>query len=140
MLFCLSSLGDLSRFRKVTHLRTTVLVLGDEKEGSVECSGLILAARSPVLEQHLSKSCHVTLDNCTGGMNLLQLCLDLLHGGRVSLNSNNVCFFLRFGIQFEIDELVKTCCVWMDENNISNGLKILKEPRTEKRLHLVLII
>ena len=73
MLFCLSSLGDLSRFRKVTHLRTTVLVLGDEKEGSVECSGLILAARSPVLEQHLSKSCHVTLDNYPGGMNHLQL-------------------------------------------------------------------
>ena len=55
----------------------------------------------------------------------------------MSLNSSNVMFLLRFSVQFEIDDLLETCCVWMEENSLSQELRILEEPSTLRRLRLL---
>ena len=64
MLFSLSPLGDISRLRKAQiHGKVLFLLEGC----SVECDGLILAARSPVLEQQLLDDYEVILDNYPPG-------------------------------------------------------------------------
>ena len=68
-LVSLSPLGDMSRYvrkeNKVPVHGTALFVL----DGSVvECSGVVLAARSPILEQHLVSSYEIVLEDYLGGI------------------------------------------------------------------------
>ena len=64
-------------------------------------------------------------------------CLEVLYGGNVFLNHDNIIPFLKFGIKFQIDELVNICCVWLQENGLYEDLGLLLNTDIDKRLKLL---
>ncbi|XP_063679662.1 uncharacterized protein LOC134815112 [Bolinopsis microptera] len=138
MLITLSPLGNLSRY--IRHLdkvpvHETALLLIDGN--SVCCSGAILAARSPVLEKVLKQNYEIVLDGFQDMIPQLNQCLEVLYGGAVSMTHDNVIAFLKFGITFQIDELVSPCCVWLQEKGLYQEIGLLLVHDIEKRLKLL---
>ena len=53
------------------------------------------------------------------------------------VSHDNVITFLKFGITFQIDELVNVCCVWLQEKGLYQELGLLLVNNIEKRLKLL---
>lgn len=63
--------------------------------------------------------------------------MEVLYGGTVFLTHENIIPFLKFGITFQIDELVNLCCVWLQETGLYDEMGQLLEDNIEKRLKLL---
>ena len=50
---------------------------------------------------------------------------------------DNIIPFLKFGITFQIDELVNLCCVWLQEKGLYDEMGQLLDDNIEKRLKLL---
>ena len=55
----------------------------------------------------------------------------------MSICLDNLVFFLRFSVQFDIDELLQICNSWMSANCFYQDINISVEPSTQSRLKLV---
>ncbi|KAL5262723.1 hypothetical protein ACHWQZ_G008205 [Mnemiopsis leidyi] len=137
MLISLSPFGNLSRFVKQgQRVHETVLLLLDGD--SIPCSGTILAARSPVFEKLVRENYEIHLYGFTGFAEQLGQCLELMYGGEVELDSTNIAIFLKFSVQFDINELLNLCAVWMENNNLfRESEQILNEQDKSKCLDII---
>ena len=138
MLISLSSLGNLSRFvrqKDRVEPHETVLLLVDGS--TISCSGTILAARSSVLEKAVGEHYEIFLDGFEGMLDQVHQCLELLYGGFILVDSDNIIPILRFSVQFEIAELLNLCAVWLVKHDLYQDCGLLTETVQEKKLKLV---
>ncbi|XP_063682317.1 uncharacterized protein LOC134817130 [Bolinopsis microptera] len=137
MLISLSPFGNLSRFvRQGNRVHETVLLLIDGD--SIPCSGTILAARSSVFETLVRENYEVHLLGFNGMAHQISQCLELMYGGQIMLDSSNIQAFLNFSVQFEINELINLCAVWMENNNLYlESEKILNEQDRSKCIDMI---
>ena len=98
------------------------LVLGTD---SFECSGIILARHSDVLLEMILQSKEIYLDDFTGEREVLEDCIDLLHGGEVEVGMGNIRGLLKFGLNYKVGDLVETCLGWVKSNIKKENLAAL---------------
>ena len=61
-------------------------------------------------------------------------CLKVLYGGNLLITHDNIIPFLKFGITFQIDELVNICCVWLHDKGNQKEREVFLDSDLEKRL------
>ena len=113
----LSELGDLSRFRQDAFKNEVFLTTQDGKI-NIKCNGVLLAARSVLIEDHFknSESNELPVDKFQDNIEALHTCLRLLYGGKEEINENNFDAVYRFGAEYKIEEIMKCTLDWVNEN------------------------
>ena len=99
----LSQLGDVSRFVDENFKNEVFLVTGDK---SVKCNGIMLAARSSIIEDILLTNDTIPATQFSDNIPGLYSCLKLLYGSCVIINENNYKSIYKFGKLFQIQEMI----------------------------------
>ena len=109
-MFFLTSLGNLTRFRRSTIKSEAYLVT---ENVCIKSHGVLLAARSSILEEMLKKSENIPVLELSDNMAGLEDCLDLVYGGSVSIGENNFKAIYKFGKLFQIREMMDGVSAWI---------------------------
>ena len=93
------------------------------KSEVIECSGAVLCQHSAILQDLFAKDNEIFLDNYTH----IQDCLLVLHGGEITLTMDNILDFMKFSVQFGINEIYLQCLDWIEKNfSARNVMKIFR--------------
>ena len=109
-MFSLSPLGNVTRFIQLKIHSDAYLVTEDE---CIPCNGLLLAARSSVIEELVKKSTDIPAIEFSDDIPGLRLCLELLYGGNVGINTSNFSCIFKFGKIFKVQEMIDGVLSWV---------------------------
>ena len=109
-MFSLTSLGDLTRFRRSTIKSEVYLVTEDV---CIKSHGVLLAARSAKLEEMLEQSENIPVVEFSDNMAGLEDCLDLVYGGSIFIEEDNFKAIYKFGKLFQIREMMDGVLAWI---------------------------
>ena len=112
-IFTLSQLGDISRYLK-DNFRNQVYIITEDKP--IKCSGILLASRSTIIEEVIQNSKNIPAIEFSDNIPGLFACLKLVYGGSVDINKENYRSILKFGIIFQIPEMVDAILSWIAED------------------------
>ena len=111
-MFTLSQLGDISRYLK-DNFRNQVYIITEDKP--IKCSGILLASRSTIIEEIIENSKNIPAIEFSDNIPGLFACLKLVYGGSINISKENYRSILKFGIIFQIKELVDAVLSWIAE-------------------------
>ena len=103
-------MGDASRFVNENFKNEVFLVTEDK---SVKCNGIMLAARSSIIEDILQTSDTIPATQLSDNIPGLYSCLKLLYGGSVIIDENNYKSIYKFGKLFQIQEMMNCIIDWV---------------------------
>ena len=109
-MFSLTSLGDLTRFRRNNVKNEAYLITQDE---SIKVHGIILAARSAKIEEMLKENEKIKAVEFSDDLTGLEDCLDLVYGGSVEIREDNFKTIYKFGKLFQICEMMERVLSWI---------------------------
>ena len=109
-MFSLTSLGNLTRFRRSTIKSEAYLVT---ENVCIKSHGVLLAARSSKLEEMLEESENIPVVELSDNMAGLEDCLDLIYGGSICIGENNFKAIYKFGKLFQIREMMDGVLAWI---------------------------
>ena len=109
----LSQLGDISRYLK-ENFRNQVYIITEDKP--IKCSGILLASRSTIIEEIIENSENIPAIEFSDNIPGLFACLKLVYGGSVDISKENYRSILKFGIIFQIPEMVDAVLSWIAED------------------------
>ena len=112
-MFVLSPLGDVSSFRR-KGLKNEVYLITEDK--CIECSGVLLAARSPVISELLETSQNIPATEFSDNIPGLEDCLDLIYGSSIQIGDRNYKTIYKFGKIFQIKEMMDGILSWVTED------------------------
>ena len=108
----LSQLGDISRYLK-DNFRNQVYIITEDKP--IKCSGILLASRSTIIEEIIENSENIPAIEFSDNIPGLFACLKLVYGGSINISRDNYRSILKFGIIFQIKEMVDAVLSWIAE-------------------------
>ena len=108
----LSQLGDISRYLK-DDFRNQVYIITEDKP--IKCSGILLASRSTIIEEIIENSENILAIEFSDNIPGLFACLKLVYGGSINISKENYRSILKFGIIFQIKEMVDAVLSWIAE-------------------------
>ena len=111
-MFTLSQLGDISRYLK-DNFRNQVYIITEDKP--IKCSGILLASRSTIIEEIIENSENIPAIEFSDNIPGLFACLKLVYGGSINISRDNYRSILKFGIIFQIKEMVDAVLSWIAE-------------------------
>ena len=106
-------LGDVSSFRR-KGLKNEVYLITEDK--CIECSGVLLAARSSVISELLETSHNIPATEFSDNVPGLEDCLDLIYGSSIQIGDGNYNTIYKFGKMFQIKEMIDGILSWATEN------------------------
>ena len=109
-MFSLAPLNDLTRFRRNTFKNEVYLITEDL---SIKCNGIPFAARSSKIEDMLEKSENIPVVEFSDEIAGLEVCLDLIYGGRVAITEDNFKTIYKFGMLFQICGMIEVVLAWI---------------------------
>ena len=109
-MFSLTSLGDLTRFRRNNVKNEAYLITQDV---SIKVHGIILAARSAKIEEMLKENEKIKAVEFSDDLTGLEDCLDLVYGGSVEIREDNFKTIYKFGKLFQICEMMESVLSWI---------------------------
>ena len=109
-MFSLTSLGDLTRFRRNNVKNEAYLITQDK---SIKVHGIILAARSAKIEEMLKENEKIKAVEFSDDLTGLEDCLDLVYGGSVEIREDNFKTIYKFGKLFQICEMMERVLSWI---------------------------
>ena len=112
-MFTLSQLGDISRYLK-DNFRNQVYIITEDKP--IKCSGILLASRSTIIEEIIENSENIPAIEFSDNIPGLFACLKLVYGGSINISRDNYRSILKFGIIFQIKEMVDAVLSWITED------------------------
>ena len=112
-MFTLSQLGDISRYLK-DDFRNQVYIITEDKP--IKCSGILLASRSTIIEEIIENSENIPAIEFSDNIPGLFACLKLVYGGSINISRDNYRSILKFGIIFQIKEMVDAVLSWIAED------------------------
>ena len=112
-MFVLSPLGDVSSFRR-KGLKNEVYLITEDK--CIECVGVLLAARSPVISELLETSQNIPATEFSDNVPGLEDCLDLIYGSSIQIGDRNYKTIYKFGKIFQIKEMMDGILSWATED------------------------
>ena len=112
-MFTLSQLGDISRYLK-DNFRNQVYIITEDKH--IKCSGILLASRSTIMEEIIENSENIPAIEFSDNIPGLFACLKLVYGGSINISKENCRSILKFGIIFQIEEMVDAVMSWIAED------------------------
>ena len=112
-MFTLSQLGDISRYLK-DNFRNQVYIITEDKP--IKCSGILLASRSTIIEEIIENSENIPAIEFSDNIPGLFACLKLVYGGSINISRDNYRSILKFGIIFQIKEMVDAVLSWIAED------------------------
>ena len=107
-MFTLPHLVDVTRYLK-EDFRNKVFLITEDK--TIRCSGIMLAARSIVIEEIIQNSENIPAIQFSDNLPGLFLCLDLIYGGSVEINEENYRSIFKFGKVFQIEVMMDAVLV-----------------------------
>ena len=111
-MFTLSQLGDISRYLK-DNFRNQVYIITEGKP--IKCSGILLASRSAIIEEIIENSENIPAIEFSDNILGFFACLKLVYGGSINIIRDNYRSILKFGIIFQIKEMVDAVLSWIAE-------------------------
>ena len=108
----LSRLGDVTRYF-TENFRNEVFLITEDK--AILCNGIILAARSAVIEEVIRNSENIPAIEFSDNLPGLFICLNLIYGGSVEINQENYRSVFKFGKIFQIKEMMDAVLKWVAE-------------------------
>ena len=112
-MFTLSQLGDISRYLK-DDFRNQVYIITEDKP--IKCSGILLASRSTIIKEIIENSENIPAIEFSDNIPGLFACLKLVYGGSINISRDNYRSILKFGIIFQIKEMVDAVLSWIAED------------------------
>ena len=112
-MFVLSPLGDVSSFRR-KELKNEVYLITEDK--CIECSGVLLAARSPVISELLETTQNIPATEFSDNIPGLEDCLDLIYGSSIQIRDRNYKTICKFSKIFQIKEMMDGIFSWVTED------------------------
>ena len=109
-MFSLTSLGDLTRFRRSNVKNEAYLITQDV---SIKVHGIILAARSAKIEEMLKENEKIKAVEFSDDLTGLEDCLDLVYGGSIEIREDNFKTIYKFGKLFQICEMMERVLSWI---------------------------
>ena len=109
-MFTLPHLGDVTRYLKAD-FRNNVFLITDHQ--LIKCSGIMLAARSIVIEEIIQNGEKIPALQFSDNLPGLFLCLDLIYGGSVEINEENYRSIFMFGKIFQVEVMMDAVLVWV---------------------------
>ena len=109
-MFSLAPLGNIARFRSKSFTNEVYLITNGDR---VKANGVLLAARSAVIEEILVSSENIPAAEFTDDVAGLRTCLMLLYGGSVNIGEDNFKSIYNFGRLFQIREMVEGVLTWV---------------------------
>ena len=116
-MFTLSQLGDISRYLN-DNFRNQVYIITEDKP--IKCSGILLASRSTIIEEIIENSENIPAIEFSDNIPGLFACLKLVYGGSINISRDNYRSILKFGIIFQIKEMVDAVLSWIAEELSQN--------------------
>ena len=112
-MFVLSPLADVSSFRR-KGLKNEVYLITEDK--CIECSGVLLVARSSVISELLQTSQNIPATEFSDNVPGLEDCLDLIYGSSIQIGDRNYKTIYKFGKIFQIKEMMDGILSWVTED------------------------
>ena len=112
-MFTLSCLGDVTKYLDGDFKCEVFLITEDE---TIRCSGIMLAARSTVIEEIIQISENIPAIEFSDNLPGLFVCLNLIYGGSVEINEENYRSIFKFGKIFQIKEMMDAVLKWVAED------------------------
>ena len=112
-MFTLSCLGNVTKYLDDNFKCEFFLITEDEL---IKCSGIMLAARSTVIEEIIQNSENIPAIEFSDNLPGLYVCLNLIYGGTVEINEENYRSIFKFGKIFQIKEMMDAVLKWIAEN------------------------
>ena len=109
----LSRLGDVTRYF-TENFRNEVFVITEDE--AISCNGIMLAARSAVIEEIILNGKDITAIEFSDNLDGLLICLNLIYGGSVEINQKNYRSIFKFGEIFQIKEMMDGVLKWVAES------------------------
>ena len=119
-MFTLSPLGDVTRYLK-DNFRNEVYIITEDIP--IKCSGIHLASRSTIIEEIIQKSKCILAIEFSDNLPGLFDCLNLIYGGRADISRENYRSIFRFGIIFQIKEMVGAVLTWIAKDIPLNNFR-----------------
>ena len=111
-MFTLSPLGDVTTYLR-ENFKNEVFLITENK--AIRCSGIMLAARSTVIEEIIQNSENIPAIEFSDNLPGLFVCLNLICGGSVEINEENYRSIFKFGKIFHIKEMEDVVLKWVAE-------------------------
>ena len=108
----LSHLGDVTTYLREDFKNEVFLITEDE---AIKCNGILLAARSTVIEEIIQNSESIKAIQFSDNLPCLFVCLDLIYGGSVYINEENYRSIFKFGKIFQVQEMIDAVLKWVAE-------------------------
>ena len=112
-MFTLSPLGDVSRYLK-DNFRNQVYIITENKP--IKCSGILLTSKSTIIEEVIQNSKNIPAIEFSDNIPGLFACLKLVYGGSINISKDNYRRIFKFGIIFQIKEMVDAVLSWIAED------------------------
>ena len=112
MIIKLPQLDDMSKFLN-EHFRNEVFLITEDKP--IKCNGVILSARSSVLEGMIQDSENVPVIEFSDNIPGLCSCLRIIYGGSVAIDEKNYKSVYKFGKFFQIKQMTDCVLKWVNE-------------------------
>ena len=109
----LSRLKDVTQFYN-DNFRNEVYLITDDVP--IKCNGILLAARSPEIEEIMEDTENIPANEYSDNLPALYDCLDLIYGSTVAIGRNNFRTIFKFGKIFDISEMVKGISDWISND------------------------
>ena len=109
----LSHLGDVTKYLD-DNFKYEVFLITEDK--TIRCSGIMLAARSTVIEKIIRNSENIPAIEFSDNLPGLFACLNLIYGGTVEINEENYRTIFKFGKIFQIKEMMDAVLKWIAED------------------------
>ena len=101
-MFTLSPLGDVTTYLR-ENFKNEVFLITENK--AIRCSGIMLAARSTVIEEIIQNSENIRATQFSDNLPGFFVCLRLIYRGSVEINEENYRSIFKFGKIFHIKEM-----------------------------------
>ena len=108
----LSHLGDVTRYF-TENFKNEVFLITEDK--AILCNGIMLAARSTVIEEIIRNSENIPAIEFSDNIDGLFICLNLIYGGGVEINQESYRSVFKFGKIFQIKEMMDGVLKWVTE-------------------------
>ena len=113
----IASLPDISRFVKREgrlNINNTIhLLVGED---AVEVSGCVISQSSQLLQDLALTQREIYLDQFTGEIDGIQDVVEMMYGGEVKLNEENVKTIMKFSVVYGVPEMYELCRKWVEEH------------------------
>ena len=112
-MFTLSCLGDVTKYLD-DNFKYEVFLITEDK--TIRCSGIMLAARSTVVEEIIRNSENIPAIEFSDNLPGLFVCLNLIYGGTVEINEENYRSIFKFSKIFQVKEMKDAVLKWIAED------------------------